>query len=74
MLPNTNSVTQEFLSYADKFAMYFYQWNNRWFLSNGNCAHRIAAIYRQAKEQNRLFELTCNNTSDSFMEKLLRSC
>ncbi len=58
---NTNSVTQEFLSYADKFAMYFYQWNNRWFLSNGNCAHRIAAIYRQAKEQNRLFELTCKS-------------
>jgi hypothetical protein len=39
---------------------YFNEWNDRWFLDNGDGSHHIAAIYRQAKEQHRLFEIICD--------------
>jgi len=40
------------------FAVLHRSWDDRYFLSNGNGSHHLAAIYRQAKEQHRSFTLT----------------
>jgi len=53
---NTSSFTREL---AMGFRLHYYKWNNRCFLSNGEAAHRTAAIFRQAKSQNRSFTIKC---------------
>ncbi len=40
------------------FAVLHRSWDDRYFLSNGNGSHHLAAIYRQVKEQKRSFTLT----------------
>lgn len=51
---------QETLNRTGIIYSYFNEWNDRWFLDNGDGSHHIAAIYRQAKEQHRLFEIICD--------------
>lgn len=40
---------------------YLTAWNKRMFLCNSDGSHRIAAIYRQAKEQQRAYKIKCEH-------------
>lgn len=48
-------------------------WNNKKYISNDNCSHHLAAIYRQCKEQGRVYQLSLDIIPESInLEQLKR--